>query len=51
MRKMILALAIGQPPLVVADVGHVSGPRMIDYGRFSIAEEPQVANLVEAVIR
>jgi predicted deacylase len=43
-----LALAIGQPPLVVADAGHVSGPRMIDYGRFSIAEAPEVANLVEA---
>jgi predicted deacylase len=43
-----LALAIGQPTLVVADSGHVSGPRMIDYGRFSVPEAPQVANLVEA---
>ncbi len=43
-----MALAIGQPSLVVADAGHVSGPRMIDYGKFSIAEAPQVANLVEA---
>ena len=43
-----LALAIGTPPLVVADSGHVSGPRLIDYGRFSQADAPQVANLVEA---
>jgi predicted deacylase len=43
-----LAQAIGVPPLVVADSGHVSGPRLIDYGRFSQPEAPQVANLVEA---
>ncbi len=43
-----LACAIGAPPLVVADSGHVSGPRLIDYGRFSRADAPQVANLVEA---
>jgi len=43
-----LAQAIGQPPLVVADAGHVSGPRMIDYGRFSVPDAPAVANLVEA---
>ena len=43
-----LALAIGVPPLVVADSGHVSGPRLIDYGRFPQPDAPQVANLVEA---
>ena len=42
------ALAIGVPPRGVADSGHVSGPRLIDYGRFSQPEAPQVANLVEA---
>jgi predicted deacylase len=47
-RGRALALAIGAPSLVVADQGHVSGPRLIDYGRFSQAEAPQVANLVEA---
>jgi predicted deacylase len=43
-----LGLAIGTPPLVVADAGHVSGRRMIDYGPFSDPASPQVANLVEA---
>ncbi|MBN8891110.1 MAG: peptidase M14 [Acetobacteraceae bacterium SCN 69-10] len=43
-----LALAIGTPPLVVADAGHVSGKRMIDYGRFADPAAAQVANLVEA---
>jgi predicted deacylase len=43
-----LALAIGTPPLVVADSGHVSGKRMIDYGRFTDPATPTVANLVEA---
>ena len=43
-----LAVAIGQPPLVVADAGHISGPRLIDYGKFSRTDTPQVANLVEA---
>jgi predicted deacylase len=43
-----LALAIGAPALVVADSGHVSGPRLIDYGRFSQPSAPHVANLVEA---
>jgi predicted deacylase len=43
-----LAEAIGMPGLVVADAGHVSGRRLIDYGRFA---SPAVANsavLVEA---
>jgi predicted deacylase len=43
-----LALAIGQPELVVADEGHVSGRRLIDYGRFADAAAPQVAVLAEA---
>jgi predicted deacylase len=47
-RGRALAMAIGQPTLVVADAGHVSGPRMIDYGNFSAPDAPQVANLVEA---
>jgi predicted deacylase len=43
-----LALAIRTPDLVVADRGHVSGRRLIDYGRFADADAPQVASLVEA---
>ena len=43
-----LAQAIGQPELVVADQGHVSGRRIIDYGRFADPAAPQVAVLVEA---
>jgi predicted deacylase len=43
-----LALAIGQPDLVVADAGHVSGRRMIDYGRFADPAAPQVAVLAES---
>ncbi|MDE2574011.1 MAG: succinylglutamate desuccinylase/aspartoacylase family protein [Rhodospirillales bacterium] len=43
-----LARAIGVPGLVVADSGHVSGRRMIDYGRFADPAAPPCANLVEA---
>jgi predicted deacylase len=43
-----LALAIGQPGLVVADEGHVSGRRLIDYGRFADPAAPQAAVLAEA---
>jgi predicted deacylase len=43
-----LALAIGQPDLVVADEGHVSGRRLIDYGDFADPASPSVAVLVEA---
>jgi predicted deacylase len=43
-----LALAIGRPELVVADEGHVSGRRMIDYGGFAEPGAPAVAVLVEA---
>ena len=42
-----LALAIGTPGLVVADHGHVSGPRLIDYAPFTGAG-PAAAALVEA---
>jgi hypothetical protein len=43
-----LAGAIGRPPLVVADKGHVNGRRLIDYPRFSSPETPCSACLVEA---
>ena len=43
-----LAAAIEAPDLVVADHGHVSGRRLIDYGPFSDPETHQVANLIEA---
>lgn len=43
-----LAAAIGQPDLVVADTGHVSGRRLIDYGHFADPRTPQAAVLVEA---
>jgi predicted deacylase len=43
-----LAVAIGQPELVVADEGHVSGRRLIDYGGFADPAEPRVAVLAEA---
>lgn len=43
-----LARAIGTPPLVVADHGHVNGRRLIDYPRFADPETPFAACLVEA---
>jgi predicted deacylase len=43
-----LAFGVGSPPLVVADHGHVSGRRLIDYPRFSDAATPCAASLVEA---
>jgi predicted deacylase len=43
-----LAKAIGMPPLVVADHGHVNGKRLIDYKRFSNPETQYAACLVEA---
>ncbi len=43
-----LARAIGTPALAIADRGHVSGRRLIDYGRFAIENAAPVANLVEA---
>jgi predicted deacylase len=42
-----MAAAIAAPPLVVADSGHVSGRRMIDYTRFTDGAD-HAANLVEA---
>lgn len=43
-----LALAIGQPELVVADPGHASGRRLIDYAPFTDPGTPNKAVLVEA---
>ena len=43
-----LALAIGAPPLVVADQGHASGPRLIDYPPFIARGGSKAAVLVEA---
>ncbi len=42
-----LAVGIAVPPLVVADYGHASGPRMIDYPCFT-GNGPAAAVLVEA---
>ncbi len=43
-----LAASIGVPDLVVADRGHVSGRRLIDYGGFADPAAPACAVLVEA---
>jgi predicted deacylase len=43
-----IAQAAGVPNLVVADHGHASGKRMIDYTRFRDAATPCAASLVEA---
>ncbi len=44
-----LAFAVGTPGMVVADSGHTSGKRLIDYGRFTEAgEQNATALLVEA---
>ncbi|HUA76173.1 MAG TPA: succinylglutamate desuccinylase/aspartoacylase family protein [Acetobacteraceae bacterium] len=43
-----LALGIGAPPLIIADHGHASGRRIIDYPPFVNACDPRAANLVEA---
>ncbi len=43
-----LAAGIGTPELVVADHGHASGRRLLDYTRFAAPDTPFVANLVEA---
>src|SRR5215472_6900400 len=43
-----LALGAGVPSLVVADHGHASGRRIIDYTRFAEAATPCAASLVEA---
>ncbi len=44
----VLAMALGVPGLVVADAGHVSGPRLIDYPRFVDPADGATACLVEA---
>jgi len=43
-----LASAIGQPGLIVADAGHSSGRRLMDYRQFADPDAPQAANLLEA---
>jgi predicted deacylase len=43
-----LAMAIGVPDLIVADCGHVSGRRLIDYARFAGPASGAAAVLVEA---
>jgi predicted deacylase len=43
-----LGAGIGTPELVVADHGHASGRRLLDYARFAAPDTPFVANLVEA---
>jgi predicted deacylase len=43
-----LALGIGLPPLLVADRGHASGRRLIDYARFTSAQTDAAAVLIEA---
>ncbi len=42
------AEGLAAPDLVVADAGHASGRRMVDYAHFSNPDHPAVANLVEA---
>jgi succinylglutamate desuccinylase len=43
-----LALALGEPPLVVADQGHLIGRRLIDYGRFAVPGSGRRGVLLEA---
>ncbi len=43
-----LAAGIGSPPMVVADHGHASGARLIDYAPFTDPSHPARACLVEA---
>jgi predicted deacylase len=43
-----LALRIGYPGLIIADRGHLSGPRLIDYGHFIESEGQRTGVLVEA---
>ncbi|HTR15558.1 MAG TPA: succinylglutamate desuccinylase/aspartoacylase family protein [Acetobacteraceae bacterium] len=47
-KGLALARGIGLPPLIVADQGHMSGPRLIDYGPFVDPASRQAAALVEA---
>jgi predicted deacylase len=43
----VVALAIGQPELVVADHGHAAGRRLIDYAPFTDPRSPGAAVLIE----
>jgi len=43
-----LACAVGVPSLVIADRGHASGRRLIDYAPFVDPDDPRTAILVEA---
>ena len=43
-----LGLALGTPPLVVADHGHEAGRRLIDHARFTTGAEGPTALLLEA---
>ncbi|MBB2155924.1 peptidase M14 [Gluconacetobacter diazotrophicus] len=43
-----LAAMIGDPRLIVSDHGHQSGPRLIDFERFSAPGSPAAACLLEA---
>jgi predicted deacylase len=43
-----LAAEIGMPAWVVADAGHASGTRLIDFGPFALADTARVAILLEA---
>lgn len=43
-----MACGIGTPALVVADRGHVTGPRLIDFAPFVVAGSHRAACLVEA---
>lgn len=47
-RARRLAMAVGIPPLVVADEGHASGPRLIDFAPFADPAGARTAMLVEA---
>lgn len=46
-RGRALARSLGEPGWVVADAGHLAGPRLIDYGRFSDPDGRATAILVE----
>jgi predicted deacylase len=43
-----LASSIGAPGLVVADAGHASGRRLIDFARFTDPDDPAAAALLES---
>lgn len=47
-RGRALGMVLGVPNLVVADRGHATGPRLIDYPRFTAPDGTAAACLVEA---